>query len=500
MTLTLILYVVILLLTLTCIWRRHVTSRDLPPSPAVNLPLLGHLLILDQADTLGQFQHFRQKAGDIYRLHFGPKMAVVFNGYDVIKEAFTKRGDDFIDGPFFYFDWANNEIEQVGIFFSSGHNWKEQRSVVVSILRDLGMGKKVMAEKIQEEVDYFLSTLASANGEAKDFTMTVNMSTANIIASMLVGRRFDYDDAVFKRIVWIQRHFMTHLLSWGSVILQIFPILYYLPGDLFRTLDINRNRHEFRKLFVNRFKELKKDSGEEESNDDNFIAKYMHEMKVRSASGKPTYLDELNMERCVEDLFVAGSETVSTTINWFILYMMHNQNIQEQIFSQINDELGMTNPPSIHDRPKLSYLNAAIMETQRVGNVGPMVLKRCARDVEFRGFHIPKGTTIMSNLSSVLNDTTLWGEDINVFRPDRFLDEYGKLKHFEELIPFSVGKRHCPGEGLAKMELFLYLASLCQRFKVIPRDPDNVPEVKACLNVTRCPEPYEARFVDRRSL
>ena len=76
----------------------------------------------------------------------------------------------------------------------------------------------------------------------------------------------------------------------------------------------------------------------------------------------------------------------------------------------------------------------------------------------------------------------------------------GKIKHFKECFPFSVGKRNCPGEGLAKMELFIYLASLCQRFKVIPRDPDNVPEVKACLNVTRCPEPYEARCVDRRSL
>ena len=65
-------------------------------------------------------QLFRQKVGDIYRLHFGPKVAVVFNGYDVIKEAFTKRGDDFIDGSFFYFDWADNEIEQVGIVFSSG--------------------------------------------------------------------------------------------------------------------------------------------------------------------------------------------------------------------------------------------------------------------------------------------------------------------------------------------------------------------------------------------
>ncbi|CAG2116218.1 unnamed protein product, partial [Medioppia subpectinata] len=82
------------------------------------------------------------------------------------------------------------------------------------------------------------------------------------------------------------------------------------------------------------------------------------------------------------------------------------------------------------------------------------------------GFKIPKDTHIMANFWAIDNDPNLW-ENPSQFRPERHLSE--DLKTFrkpEHLIPFSYGKRSCPGEGLAVVEVFLYLSSLLQKYDI----------------------------------
>ena len=90
----------------------------------------------------------------------------------------------------------------------------------------------------------------------------------------------------------------------------------------------------------------------------------------------------------------------------------------------------------------------------------------------------------------------IWGDPEN-FRPERFLDEHGNIIKREELIPFSIGRRICLGESLAKMELFLYLATLFQKFEFLPASPDKVPPLTAPWGAVITPELSEFRCVER---
>ncbi|XP_066490572.1 cytochrome P450 2D20-like [Tiliqua scincoides] len=93
---------------------------------------------------------------------------------------------------------------------------------------------------------------------------------------------------------------------------------------------------------------------------------------------------------------------------------------------------------------------------------------------EEAGF-LPQGTTVITNLSSVLKDEAMW-ENPHQFYPEHFLDKNGQFVKREAFLPFSAGRRACPGEQLARMELFLFFTSLLQHFTChIPKDQPRIP-------------------------
>jgi cytochrome P450 len=85
--------------------------------------------------------------------------------------------------------------------------------------------------------------------------------------------------------------------------------------------------------------------------------------------------------------------------------------------------------------------------------------------VNINGYTLRKGQWIVPQISIILRDPKIYPNP-KAFQPERFLDEDGKLKRADELIPFSIGKRQCLGEGLARLELFLVMANLLNQYKV----------------------------------
>ncbi|GMR47237.1 hypothetical protein PMAYCL1PPCAC_17432, partial [Pristionchus mayeri] len=136
-------------------------------------------------------------------------------------------------------------------------------------------------------------------------------------------------------------------------------------------------------------------------------------------------------------------------------------------------------------------------EVQRWANILPQnFLRRTARDTEAGGHLIKEGTPICPQISVLMTDEEIFPDPFS-FAPDRFIDESGKLRSFKQFLPFSIGKRQCPGEGLAKTELFLFFANLAHRFNIFAVDPTKIPSIKRTMaNVTK-PEPFQC-VVKRR--
>ncbi|TSK87603.1 ATP-binding cassette sub-family A member 3 [Bagarius yarrelli] len=433
--------------------------------------------------SFAQFQHcsLAQTYGPVFKVYFGTKKVVVLAGYKTVKQALVNYAEEFGERE------INNTFkfaEGHGILFSNGENWKEMRRFALSNLRDLGMGKRGSEEKIIEEIQYLKEVFENFGGKPFDTTQSMNYAVSNIISSIVYGNRFEYSDPQFKEMV---NRANENVRIGGSASMRIFNILPWIGPILKskRTLDTNteKNKKQVRQL-VRVLQETLR-AGEHRGFVDSFLLRKQNDEQTGQ---KYSRFNDRNLITTVMNLFVAGTDTTSTTLRWGMLLMAKYPHIQDKVQKEIDMVIG-GRQPVVGDRKNLPYTDAVIHEIQRLANIVPMSLPHTTScDVNFQGFFIKKGTTVYPLLMSVLRDESQW-KSPNTFNPENFLDEQGHFVKKDAFMPFSAGRRVCLGESLARMELFLFFSSLLQHFRFTP--PTGVSEdqldLKALLEALKLP-------------
>ncbi|KAF8380384.1 hypothetical protein HHK36_027869 [Tetracentron sinense] len=166
------------------------------------------------------------------------------------------------------------------------------------------------------------------------------------------------------------------------------------------------------------------------------------------------------------DLFVGGTDTSSTTIEWAMTELLRHPSIMAKARRELAEKLGDRQKVEESDIPRLPYLQAVVKETMRLHPTVPLLLPhRAETDVELLGFHVPKHTQVLVNTWAIFRDPNLW-EKPTCFIPERFLESEVDFRGRDfSYIPFSAGRRICPGLPLAVRMVNLVLASLVHRFE-----------------------------------
>ncbi|RWW03177.1 hypothetical protein GW17_00033684 [Ensete ventricosum] len=166
------------------------------------------------------------------------------------------------------------------------------------------------------------------------------------------------------------------------------------------------------------------------------------------------------------DIFVAGSDTTSSTVEWAMAELLRNPRVMAKVREEIVRVIGVSREVEEEDIGSLPYLQAVVKETLRLHPPVPLMLPRLAEaTVEIHDYEIPEGTRLLINIWAIGRDSSLWTEP-EEFLPERFLNKEVDFKgrHFE-FIPFGSGRRICPGLPLAYRMVHLMLASMLQRFE-----------------------------------
>uniref|UniRef100_A0A452VKZ1 Cytochrome P450 2A13 n=1 Tax=Ursus maritimus TaxID=29073 RepID=A0A452VKZ1_URSMA len=357
------------------------------------------------------------------------------------------------------------------VAFSNGERAKQLRRFSITTLRDFGVGKRGIEERIQEEAGFLIEALRDTRSAFIDPTFFLSRTVSNVISSIVFGDRFDYEDKEFLSLLSMMLgSFQFTATSMGQVTCP--SLVPSKPGleDFIakkveqnqRTLDPNSPR-DFIDSFLIRMQE------EQNNPNTEFFLK--------------------NLVMTTLALFFAGTETVSTTLQYGFLLLMKHPDVEAKVHEEIDRVIGKNRQPKFEDRAKMPYTEAVIHEIQRFGDIIPMGLaRRVTKDTRFREFLLPKGTEVFPMLGSVLRDPKFFSNPRD-FHPQHFLDENGQFKKSDAFVPFSIGKRYCFGEGLARMELFLFLTNILQNFRFkspqLPRDIDVSPKLVGFATIPR---------------
>ena len=475
--------------------------KNLPPGPP-SIPFIGSYFFVKE--LLKGKRHVglmeaAEKYGNVYCFRMASYRLVVLNGYDTIYQALVKQAAWFSDRPNYLWIFKRALKDGKGIILESYNNkWKTMRKFTQHALRDFGVGKTSIEDKIMAEIDAASTVLQETEGEAFEIGPLLQNIIGNIIYGIIFGKRYEYDDPKFELI-----RNMAGVTVRGQGIID--PVSFF-PRWFLSILA--RKRAKESRLRIENMLKIREHiyaliAEHEETFDKNHIRDFI-DLYIQVKREKQEDVSEVftkgNMLRVILDLFIAGFETTSNTLDWAFLHMSEYPDIQQKCQAEIEEVVG-DKQITYADRGKLKYVDATLMEVQRLAITVPIGAPHStSEDVVFMGYFIPKNTIVIPNLYSATRDLNYWVEPTK-FDPSRFIDKEGKLIKQDPLIPFSVGPRACMGESLARMKLFLVFANMLQRFEFEKEDVNFKHSMNSKPNqVIQSPLSYKLRLKKRKWL
>ncbi|WP_040768794.1 cytochrome P450 [Tsukamurella sp. 1534] len=185
-------------------------------------------------------------------------------------------------------------------------------------------------------------------------------------------------------------------------------------------------------------------------------------------------LSQRNIRYQILTFLVAGYETTASAISFALYYLAQHPDVLERVRAEIDDVIGADAAPTFDQVPRLRYLRRVLDETLRLWPAAPTMARTAVRDTVLTETTAPGGYTMRPGDVAVVvlplthRDPDVWGEDADVFDPDRWLPDRSKGRMPHAYKPFGTGERACIGRQFALHETMIALAQIVRRFDLEP--------------------------------
>lgn len=160
-------------------------------------------------------------------------------------------------------------------------------------------------------------------------------------------------------------------------------------------------------------------------------------------------------------MVIAGTNTSAVTLEWALSNLLNHPDVIIKARAEIDKQVGLDRLIEESDLSELPYLKNIVLETLRLHPATPLLVPHMAsEDCKVGAYDMPSNTTLLVNAWAIHRDPNLW-YDPDCFKPERFEKE----EEAQKLMAFGLGRRACPGSGLAQRIVGLALGSLIQCFE-----------------------------------
>ncbi|KAL0323918.1 UNVERIFIED_CONTAM: cytochrome [Sesamum calycinum] len=454
-------------------WMKPKSPRKyekLPPSPP-RLPVIGHLHHLVGGLPHHALRRVAQKYGPVLYLKLGEVSAVVISSREATKEVVKVQDPACADRPesigskIMWYDYTD-------IAFSAYNEyWRQMRKICILELLS-AKNVKSFGSIRQDEVSRLIKSLQSSSGEAINLTEKGFAFTSSITCRAAFGKVMRDRDmliAMLKKAV---------TMAGGFELADLFPsskVLHVLSWNKYKLLRMRRKLDMILDVILEEHK--LKQSGEFGGED---IVDVLLRMQKNGELQFPITND--NIKAVIFDMFSAGTETSSTTIDWAMAELMRNPRVMAKVQAEVREAFKGKRTVEESDVQALKYLKLVIKETFRLHPPIPLLPRACRDECKVNGYTIPLKSKVMINIWAMGRDPEYWQQP-ETFQPERFDNSsIDFLGNNFEYIPFGAGRRICPGMNFGLANVELPLAQLLYHFDwKMPKgmSPDDIDMTEA---------------------
>ncbi|CAL1372079.1 unnamed protein product [Linum trigynum] len=430
--------------------------RKLPPSPPSAIPILGHVSLL-KPPIHRTFHALAQDLGPIFSLRLGSRLAVVVSSASLAEECFTKNDVVFANRPELILS------KHIGYNYTTvtqapyGDHWRNLRRIgAVEIFSAHRLNALLPIRR--EEVRRLVSKLAAAGSPLRrvvELKSLFRELTFDTMMRMVAGKRFygDGDDRGSREFREVLKEVVS--LSGATNPADFVPVLRWLDGGKFEktVAELARRTDSFLQKLIeeHRSKKERLDSANT----------MLHHLLALQESEPEYYTDQI-IKGLVLVMLLAGTDTSAVTLEWAMSNLLNHPDILVKAREELDKQIGEERLVDELDISSLPYLQNIILETLRLYPAAPLLVPHASsEDCVVGGYHLPRGTLLLVNAWAIHRDPDLW-DDPTSFSPERY-ENGGKESH--KLIAFGLGRRSCPGAGLAQRVVGFTLGTLIQCFE-----------------------------------